>query len=116
MEISQILSRLSIAVNGTDTDFYSYSQRLDFAEACAYKFTLDSSNDDIADEFVNFWRHTSHSCRRCSICGNLMCEGYVLDMGAAYYCSDECLHHDFTLPEWRAECESNDQSYYTEWY
>ena len=37
------------------------------------------------------------------------------DMGVAYYCSDECLHSDFTDEEWAEECENNDQSYYTEW-
>lgn len=37
------------------------------------------------------------------------------DKGVAYYCSKECLHSDFTDEEWAEECESNDQSYYTEW-
>lgn len=29
--------------------------------------------------------------------------------------SKDCLHSDFTDEEWAEECESNDQSYYTEW-
>ena len=45
----------------------------------------------------------------------LMREGYCADMGVAYYCSKDCLHSDFTDEEWAEECESNDQSYYTEW-
>lgn len=44
-----------------------------------------------------------------------MRKGYCIDAGAAYYCSDECLHTDFTDEEWAEEYESNDQSYYTEW-
>jgi hypothetical protein len=27
--------------------------------------------------------------------------------GVAYYCSDECLHSDFTDEEWAEECENN---------
>ena len=55
------------------------------------------------------------TCRRCSVCGKLMREGYCVDMGAAYYCSDECLHTEYSDEEWAEECENNDQSYYTEW-
>ena len=47
--------------------------------------------------------------------GKLMREGYCVDMGAAYYCSDECLHTEYTDAEWAEECENNDQSYFTEW-
>ena len=45
-----------------------------------------------------------------------MRKGYCVDMGAAYYCSDDCLHTEHTEEEWAEECENNDQSYYTEWY
>ena len=44
-----------------------------------------------------------------------MREGYCLDMGLAYYCSDDCFHTEFTEQEWEEECNTNDQSYYTEW-
>lgn len=54
--------------------------------------------------------------RRCSICGRLMQEGYCQDGGYRYYCSDDCLHHDFTDEEWNKECDNNDQSYWTQWY
>ena len=54
--------------------------------------------------------------RVCSICGDDMINGYCLNSGDRYYCSDECLGHDFTKEEWAQECEENDDSYYTEWY
>lgn len=44
-----------------------------------------------------------------------MREGYCVDMGAAYYCSDDCLHTEYTEEEWAEECENNDLSFYTEW-
>ena len=53
--------------------------------------------------------------RLCSVCGSLMRDGYCEDMGAAYYCCDDCLHKEFTEESWAEECEENDQSYYTEW-
>lgn len=44
-----------------------------------------------------------------------MREGYCVDSGVAYYCSNDCLHSDFSDEEWIEEYENNDQSYYTEW-
>ena len=41
--------------------------------------------------------------------------GYCVNMGDAYYCNDECLHSENKDKEWAEECESNGQSYYTEW-
>lgn len=53
--------------------------------------------------------------RTCSICGAEMTEGYCFEGGLAYYCSDDCLHHDFTDDEWQAECETCEDSYWTTW-
>jgi len=54
--------------------------------------------------------------RICSVCGKPMKEGYCLDGGLEYYCSDECLHRDFTDEEWQDECKENPDSYWTTWY
>lgn len=68
--------------------------------------------DHMIDELIE----NVDDVRRCSICGRLMQEGYCQDGGWRYYCSDECLHHDFTDEEWNEECDNNDQSYWTQWY
>ena len=86
-----------------------------FAEFYLDKWDENTSEDVIAESFTDFWWDTDRACRRCSECGRLMRAGYCADMGVAYYCSDECLHSDFTDEEWVEECENNDQSYYTEW-
>lgn len=53
--------------------------------------------------------------RVCKICGQPMEEGYYFY--GDYYCSDECLHHDFTEEEWLKRCEEDSmEAYYTEWY
>lgn len=54
--------------------------------------------------------------RVCSKCGSLMHEGYCVDMGDSYYCSDKCLHIDYTEKQWEEEYNSNDQSYWTQWF
>ena len=99
--IQSILSRLTKAVSGTEKMLYTEPELNSFAE--------------FYESFTDFWWNTDRACRRCSECGRLMRAGYCADMGVAYYCSDECLHSDFTDEEWAEECENNDQSYYTEW-
>jgi len=54
--------------------------------------------------------------RICTKCGSLMFQGYCYDMGNGYYCSETCLNQDFTIEDWLQECETNDQSYWTDWY
>ncbi|MBM6891407.1 hypothetical protein H6A30_14355 [Bacteroides caecigallinarum] len=113
--IQSILSRLTKAVGGTEKMLYTEPELNKFAEFYLDKWDENTSEDVIAESFTDFWWDTDRACRRCSECGRLMHAGYCADMGVAYYCSDECLHSDFTDEEWTEECENNDQSYYTEW-
>lgn len=54
--------------------------------------------------------------RECSECGRLMIEGYCIDDGADYYCSDECLHQHMTQEEFEALYdEGRGNSYWTSW-
>jgi len=59
--------------------------------------------------------------RTCDECGKGMNEGYCIDGGMAYYCSDECLHKNFTPEEWEEMCSDDDdalepsESYWTTW-
>lgn len=54
--------------------------------------------------------------RKCSECGAGMSEGYVIEMGCAYYCSDECLSKNYTQAEWESIYSDHfGDSYYTEW-
>ncbi len=113
--IQSILNRLTEAVSGTDKELYTKQELIKFAESYLDKWDEYTSNDVIAESFMDFWWDTDRNCRRCSECGKIMRSGYCVDMGVAYYCSEECLHSDFTDEEWKKECEDNDQSYYTEW-
>jgi hypothetical protein len=54
--------------------------------------------------------------RTCSECGKGMNEGYCIDSGCEYYCSDACLHKHHTPEEWESMYADGDgDSYYTEW-
>lgn len=54
--------------------------------------------------------------RCCSECGKSMTKGYVIEDGLEYYCSDECLHKNYTEEEFDKLYENgNGSSYWTEW-
>ena len=47
-----------------------------------------------------------------------MNEGYVVGGGAEYYCTDECLHKNYTPAQWTAmsaDQDHNDSNYWTKW-
>lgn len=67
--------------------------------------TCSQLYDDIVKAF---------NVRRCSNCKQPMKQGYVIDNGVEYYCSDECLHQHYTTKEFLDLYDDGD-SYYTEW-
>lgn len=74
---------------------------------------LDIDDFDDSGDTVTAWVFT----RRCSECGALMFEGFCVDNGWEYYCSDECLHKHFTEEEWDEMCcDGEGDSYWTQWY
>lgn len=110
-----ILARLYVASNGTSEKLYSQEELNQWAMFYTAIWDDCTNADLIAKRFVEDHLENNRPCRRCCVCGNLMNKGYVCD--AFYcYCSDECLHEDFTPEEWLKECDNNGDSYYTEWY
>jgi hypothetical protein len=53
--------------------------------------------------------------RKCDECGRGMFEGYCIDQGTEYYCSDKCLHKHYTHKEWLDMYEDGGDSYWTTW-
>jgi hypothetical protein len=54
--------------------------------------------------------------RSCSHCGKEMSEGYCINGGEEYYCSDDCLHTKMTQEEYlELYDEGNGDSYWTTW-
>lgn len=82
--MKSILSRLTQAVNGTDKELFSEQELNQFASFYLDKWDKNTSEDVVAESFVDYWWNTDRACRRCSECGKLMREGYCADMGVAY--------------------------------
>ena len=54
--------------------------------------------------------------RVCSECGKPMTEGFCIEDGAEYYCSEGCLHKNLTEEEYEnLYDEGRGNSYYTSW-
>jgi hypothetical protein len=54
--------------------------------------------------------------RECNACGKGMNEGYCIEGGIEYYCSDACLHTEITLEEYmELYADGEGDSYWTDW-
>lgn len=54
--------------------------------------------------------------RYCNECGKEMNEGYCIENGLEYYCSQECLYKNMTEEEFlKLYDDGNGDSYWTEW-
>ena len=109
-----ILRKLAEGSKNTAEIYYSKEQIDKFAEFYLDKWDENTSEDVVAESLMDFY-YNEEEVRRCSVCGKYMQEGYCQGGGEAYYCSDECLHTEFTDEQWKEECENDEQSYYTEW-
>jgi len=74
-------------------------------------YVIDNTDvEELVDELD--LQHT----RCCSHCGNPMYEGFCIEDGAEYYCSEECLHKNLTDEEYEnLYDEGRGDSYYTSW-
>ena len=114
IKTKSIIQKLKKATKNSVCELYTDDEILEFAKFYKDDWDKQTSNDIIADSFVEYM-YDKKECRRCTSCGKLMKEGYCVDSGVAYYCCDDCLHTEFSDEEWQNEHENNDQSYYTEW-
>lgn len=55
--------------------------------------------------------------QECTACGKGMNEGYCIEGGMEYYCSDACLHTEITHEEYmELYADGEGDSYWTTWY
>ncbi|PDY64171.1 hypothetical protein [Bacillus cereus] len=52
--------------------------------------------------------------RECTCCNKVMFEGYCIHEGLEYFCSDKCLHTQYTPDEYE-EMHEDDYAYWTVW-
>lgn len=55
--------------------------------------------------------------RICDECGKKIQEGYCIEGGFAYYCSEKCLYKNMSKKQFNDLYDNgNGDSYWTEWY
>lgn len=69
-------------------------------------------NDDLNDA-INILKNIDNKIK-CTECNKPMNEGYCIEDGLEYYCSDECLHKHYSDEEY-AEMYDEGNVYWTEW-
>lgn len=82
----------------------------DIREIMADYVMKHSSAESLVDEL-----ELEH-IRVCSQCGKPMFEGYCIEDGAEYYCSDYCLHQNLSEHQYqKLYDEGRGNSYWTSW-
>lgn len=88
-----------------------------YTSSCTCRDIIDLLNmtlDIIKEEIGNYAEE--HDIRVCSECGHLMSDGYCIENGMYYYCSEECLHKNMSEEEFlKLYDDGNGDSYWTEW-
>ena len=83
----------------------------DFKDVLADYIVYNEAPDDVKIIGLN-----EEHYRICSECGKVMVEGYCIDNGAEYYCSEECLHKNLTEEEFNELYDDGKgDSYWTSW-
>lgn len=68
------------------------------------------------NELKNKLNEEEKETRTCSECKKEITQGYCIENGEEYYCSDECLHKHYTQDEYLEMYDNgNGESYWTEW-
>lgn len=75
---------------------------------------LDTMRKDYIAKLEN--GEDDESYRECSECEDIMNEGYLIDDGSEYYCSDACLEKNMTKEEYlELYNDGHGNSYFTAW-
>lgn len=69
---------------------------------------------DIHKMLLKLSNYLTEHVRICSECGEIMQEGYITE-NYEYYCSDECLHKNYTKEEWKEIYTEDGDNYWTSW-
>lgn len=118
-----ILHRLCLGSRGSVLEHYTTEEIAAFADANAPHWDDETTEDVITESFVDDMWNTTKPCRRCSVCGRIMREGYFeldgLDYfgqpGGGYYCSDQCLHHVYSQTEY-VQASNQGKISHKEWH
>lgn len=86
----------------------------DLAEA-VNEYDVENQIDNIHRIMLMIMPNEFKFARQCSCCEEGMNDGYVINGGGEYYCSDECLHTKHTADEIKEMEMGEECNYWTEW-
>ena len=116
-DVNEVLRQDVLASDRLGDYFYVLlKEKIDEAAADIKEFMADfvirhSKASELVDE-LDLLEHI----RVCSECGKPMTEGFCIEDGAEYYCSEECLHKNLTEEEYEnLYDEGRGNSYWTSW-
>jgi len=97
-------------------DIQTLKEELNLIRYKLQNFTSNEITDNkrelkVIDDTINIL--SKYHCT-CSHCNKLMYEGYVINDGLEYYCSEDCLHEHYTDEEYFDMFEECD-AYWTDW-
>jgi hypothetical protein len=73
-------------------------------------------DDDQKETLKDICDNQDIEVRICSVCNDLMFEGYCIEGGEAYYCSDECRDTEMTQEQFEELYDDSDgDTYWTQW-
>lgn len=80
------------------------------------KDIIKAYREEISHQALNYGSLEYEELRVCSECDKSMENGYVIENGLEYYCSDECLHKHYPDDEYNKMYDNgNGDSYWTSW-
>ena len=116
-DVNEVLRQDVLASDRLSDYFYVLlKEKIDEAAADIKEFMADfvirhSKASELVDE-LDLLEHI----RVCSECGKPMMEGFCIEDGAEYYCSEECLHKNLTEEEYENLYDDGQgNSYWTSW-
>ena len=102
-----------------EQDILNMEARLtvEYTQLCAELSNYIERRNIVHDELgQDLLKIINNHPRLCNICSKPMDEGYCIENGMEYYCSDECLHEVYDDDEWQLMYEDgNGDSYWSEW-
>ena len=115
-DVNEVLRQDVLASDRLSDYFYALlKEKIEETSADIKEFMADfvirqSKTSELVDEL------DLEHIRVCSECSKPMTEGYCIENGTEYYCSEECLHKHLTEEEYdNLYDEGRGNSYWTSW-
>lgn len=106
-----------ILIDLKDNVLYSlYKVEIDFEENEEQTSSVSCIDKEDLIETSEEWLNELKESRICSHCGQVMTQGYCIEQGLQYFCSDSCLYENYTKEEFEEMYNDGEgDTFYTEW-